>query len=216
MLVTHSRRQFLSMFSLASAASFVRVAAPLAGEPLETTIVRLAYDGTICSPLLVAEELLATEGFAEVRFVNMADVRFVNTIGAPRALANAGLDFKLIAPWDLATLVDGGEPLTALGGIHIGCFELFAKEGIRSIADLKGKSVGRKAAFPSLLYLMAAHVGLDPKQDVHWVVDPVQKPMELFAEGKIDAFLGFPPEPQELRARDVGHVILNTVMDPPW
>src|SRR5262245_390829 len=72
MLVTHSRRQFLSMFSLASAASFVRVAAPLAGEPLETTIVRLAYDGTICSPLLVAEELLATEGFAEVRFVNMA------------------------------------------------------------------------------------------------------------------------------------------------
>ena len=28
--------------------------------------------------------------------------------------------------------------------------------------------------------------------------------MELFAEGKIDAFLGFPPEPQELRARKIG------------
>jgi hypothetical protein len=35
----------------------------------------------------------------------------------------------------------------------------------------------------------------------------------LFAEGKTDAFLGFPPEPQELRARGFSRVILNTVMD---
>ena len=40
--------------------------------------------------------------------------------------------------------------------------------------------------------------------------------MELFAEGKIDAFLGFPPEPQELRARKIGHVILNSAVDRPW
>ena len=35
--------------------------------------------------------------------------------------------------------------LTVLAGVHVGCFELFAREGIRSIADLKGKSVGLKA-----------------------------------------------------------------------
>ena len=29
-------------------------------------------------------------------------------------------------------------------------------------------------------------------------------------------FLGFPPEPQELRARKIGHVILNTTTDKPW
>ena len=40
--------------------------------------------------------------------------------------------------------------------------------------------------------------------------------MELFAEGKIDAFLGFPPEPQELRARKIGHVIVNSSIDRPW
>ena len=40
--------------------------------------------------------------------------------------------------------------------------------------------------------------------------------MELFAEGKIDAFLGFPPEPQELRARNVGRVIVNSAIDRPW
>ena len=41
-------------------------------------------------------------------------------------------------------------------------------------------------------------------------------PLELFVQGKIDAFLGFPPEPQELRARHAGHVILNTTTDRPW
>jgi hypothetical protein len=29
--------------------------------------------------------------------------------------------------------------------------------------------------------------------------------------GKIDAFLGFPPEPQELRAKGFGHEILTRV-----
>ena len=41
-------------------------------------------------------------------------------------------------------------------------------------------------------------------------------PMELFAAGKVDAFLGFPPEPQELRARKIGRVILNMTTDKPW
>src|SRR5690348_15762511 len=63
---------------------------------------------------------------------------------------------------------------------------------------------------------MAAQVGLDPEKDFRWVIDPKVKPLDLFAEGKIDAFLGFPPEPQELRARHAGHVILDTTVDRPW
>jgi NitT/TauT family transport system substrate-binding protein len=68
---------------------------------------------------------------------------------------------------------------------------------------------------------MAANVGLDPHKDIEWVegaaVNPFGLfPLELFAEGKVDAFLAFPPEPQELRARNVGHVILNTTTDRPW
>src|SRR5262249_13759997 len=36
-------------------------------------------------------------------------------------------------------------------------------------------------------------------------------------EGKIDAFLGFPPDPQELRARNIGRVIVNSsTNDSPW
>jgi NitT/TauT family transport system substrate-binding protein len=81
-----------------------------------------------------------------------------------------------------------------------------------SITELKGKSV--TADSPLLLSLMAAQVGLDPANDIHWVrTDPSIKPMEPFAEGKVDAFLGFPPAPQELRARHIGHVIVSTAAD---
>jgi NitT/TauT family transport system substrate-binding protein len=48
------------------------------------------------------------------------------------------------------------------------------------------------------------------------VVNPHNTLLERFAAGKIDAFLAFPPEPQELRARKMGRVILNTATDTPW
>jgi len=38
--------------------------------------------------------------------------------------------------------------------------------------------------------MMAAAVGLDRK-DIDWVADPALRPLDLFADGKIDAFLGF-------------------------
>ena len=46
----------------------------------------------------------------------------------------------------LGVAMDAGEPITVLAGVHVGCFELFAREGIRSITDLKGKSVRLKYA----------------------------------------------------------------------
>ena len=66
------------------------------------------------------------------------------------------------------------------------------------------------------LSIIAKYVGLDPNEDIEWVVPLSGNAMELFAEGKTDAFLGFPPEPQKLRARKVGRVILSTATDNPW
>jgi len=40
--------------------------------------------------------------------------------------------------------------------------------------------------------------------------------MDLFTSGKVDAFLGFPPDPQELRAQHIGRVIVNSAVDRPW
>ena len=83
-------------------------------------------------------------------------------------------------------------PIVVLAGINVGCFELFAKEGIRHIADLKGKTIGLRVTPVGVLTLMAAEVGLDPAKDIRWVTgaDRAADPLELFVQGKIDAFLG--------------------------
>jgi NitT/TauT family transport system substrate-binding protein len=40
--------------------------------------------------------------------------------------------------------------------------------------------------------------------------------MRLFTEGSADSFLAFPPHPQELREKKIGHVIIDTAVDRPW
>src|SRR5215831_8950927 len=216
MWTTRTRRQFLSTLSSAGAAGLIGAHNSLAQEgPPETTTVRLAKIAGICiAPQYVADELLRAEGFTDIRFV-------ATDAGVPAAmsLARGEVDFTANFAPALVIPIDAGEPITIVGGEHIGCFELFAKEGIRSIPDLKGKSVGVQGSGSSqytFLSSMAAHVGLNPAKDINWVTSSSPKPMELFAEGKIDAFLGFPPEPQELRVRKIGHVIFSIAVDRPW
>jgi NitT/TauT family transport system substrate-binding protein len=114
--------------------------------------------------------------------------------------------------------MDAGARITVLAGIHTGCWELFGNESVRSLRDLKGKKVAapQKSSREAFVAAMVASVGLDPAKDIIWINHEPRVSIELFAEGKIDAFMGFAPEPQELRARGIGHVILNTLTDRPW
>jgi NitT/TauT family transport system substrate-binding protein len=64
---------------------------------------------------------------------------------AALALARGEIDFTTNFSPPLIIAVDAGEPITIIAGQHVGCFELFAREGIRSIPDLKGKTVGVQA-----------------------------------------------------------------------
>jgi len=214
MTMTQTRRRLLTTVSIAGGAALLGApTAPAAEGPLETTTVRLLKNPAICvAPLYVAEELLRAEGFTDIRFVEVPIPAEI-----PTALVAGKVDFTPgFAAHHVAAIDAGGTNYTLLAGVHAGCFELFAQEGIRGIADLKGKSVGLELAMPALLRLMAAHVGLDPDRDIRWVTDPKLKPLDLFVGGKIDAFLGFPPEPQILRARNAGHVIVDTAVDRPW
>jgi NitT/TauT family transport system substrate-binding protein len=212
-MVKQTRRRFLATLALAGAAGVLRAPGALAAEgPLETTSVRLVNDHSICiAPEYVADELLRAEGFT--------DIRYVEAPGSLQydAFLRGELDFTNFLGASIP-LIEAGAPIVVLAGINIGCFELFAREGIRHIADLKGRKIGLSTAPVDLLRLMAAEVGLDLVKDIRWVTasDGGADPLELFAQGKIEAFLGFPPEPQELRARRIGHVILNTTTDRPW
>jgi NitT/TauT family transport system substrate-binding protein len=66
-----SRRRFLTTLSAADAARLARAPRALAAEgALETTSVRLPRTVGICAaPQYVAEELLRTEGFTDIRYV---------------------------------------------------------------------------------------------------------------------------------------------------
>jgi NitT/TauT family transport system substrate-binding protein len=184
-----------------------------AEPPPETTRLRVHHSLSLClAPQYVAEELLRAEGFTEVDYVTYEESGgFYEALTSGRA--DIGNDF---APM-LIMHVDAGDPVTILGGVHVGCFELFGTERVRAIRDLKGKKVAvRGLGSPPHVFLasMVAYVGLDPGQDINWVVHPPAEAMGLLAEGKIDALIAFPP--QELRAKRIGRVVVSSALDRPW
>jgi NitT/TauT family transport system substrate-binding protein len=149
-------------------------------------------------------------------------VHYVETVagaGVTKALASseAHISLNFAAPFIIR--VDVADPVVILAGVHNGCFELFGTERVRAIRDLKGKTVavldlgGVEHVF---LASMAAYVGLDPQKDIHWVMHPRAEAVRLLTDGQIDALLISPPGAQELRAKQIGHVIVNTSVDRPW
>lgn len=215
MSTVQARRLFLATASAAGAAAFLGTPRALpAKDAPEIPRVRFLNSPVICiAPQDIAGDLLRAEGFTDIRYV------VTPRLGSGDYLVRGEVDFSLETPWTLVTMIDAGEPITVLAGIMVGCYELFGNEGVHSIAGLKGKSLGTQGAGSTRLglpTLLAASVGLDPAKDIDWVTDPARQPLDLFMRGKIDAFLGFPPEPQELRARQIGRVIVNTAVDHPW
>ena len=224
MHIMQSRRHFLARASLAAAAGSLGPRVSLAAEPPpEITTIRLAFaPGYAClAPHHLAEAMLRAEGFTDVQFVTPS-----GAYGVIESVVAGIVDFEIESAPALVSAVDSGEPVTTLAGVHPGCYELFAHEPIRTIADLRGKRVAVDflGSGPHMyLAVMLAQVGLDPAADVDWAVNPLDSAMsgetssmQRFIAGDVDAYLAFAPEPQELRGRKIGRVILNTATDKPW
>ena len=212
----YNRRQFAISLAAAGAMGLLSTGPAFSAEPPpETKTIRLKKSFAICfAPYYVVEAFLRAEGFEDIQYVEAE-----HTAMSASMMDTGKLDFDLDFAGQLVHDLDNDRQIVALGGIHVGCYELFASEPIRTISDLKGKRVGiNDFHWGEHLYIsiMAAYVGLDPKSDIDWVTRKAGSPLELFVEGKTDAFLGFPPEPQMLRARGHSRVILNTVLDHPW
>ena len=187
-----------------------------AEPPPETTHIRLTKGtaGICTAPQWVAEELLRSEGFSEVQYIEK-----YRPIETYKALASGELQISFGFGAKFLTMVDEGEPIVFLAGGHVGCFELFGTDRVRAIRDLKGKTVAvLELGGVEHLFLasMVAYVGIDPRQDINWVTHPSDEAIRLLAEDKIDAYLAFPPGVQELRARKIGHVVVNSSEDRPW
>jgi NitT/TauT family transport system substrate-binding protein len=214
--VAADRRRFLTQASAVGIASIFGVTPGARAEPPpETTTIRFdKFDVSCIAPQFVADSLLRAEGFTNVQYI-----RFGGSEAESDLVGENKVDMNLYAVGPLITSLDAGSPIVVLGGVRLGCYELFGTERVRSIRDLKGKAVpvevlgGPKHV---LLSSMAAYVGLDPRKDIRWVIASSADAQKMFAEGKVDAFLGFPPEPQQLRAKKIGRVIVNTATDKPW
>jgi NitT/TauT family transport system substrate-binding protein len=212
MQIIQNRRCFMAGLSATAAGLVGLSTAPRAEPAPETTTIRIpAVPGACTAPLYLAKELLHEEGFAEVHYVPTSYI-------SAGMLADGDLDISMEAPVDYLPLLDVDRPLIVLGGVHVGCMELRANETIKSLADLQGKRIGISgigAADHLLVGAMASYVGLNPAE-IDWVADPSVSQVELFKAGKVDAFIGFPPDPKQPCPRNVGHVVVNIAHDRPW
>ena len=130
MTMLQTRRRFLINLALAGAAGLTHKPALLAAEgSLETTTIRLAKNSGICiAPQYAAEELLRAEGFTEIHYIE------TQAEATSEAIARSDVDFSMAHASYWVPAIDAGKPVILLAGVHVGCFELFAREGIRGVA----------------------------------------------------------------------------------
>jgi NitT/TauT family transport system substrate-binding protein len=211
-----SRRDFAGTLAAAGTSALIGVrSTPAGAEPLpETKRIRLCNRPSICeAPVYVAEELLRGEGFTEITYAKKDEHKVYD------ALATGDIDIGSVFGPPMILRMDAGDPIVFLGGVHVGCAELVVSERIRTTRDLKGKTVAIEAprdAGHALTAIIAAHVGLKPEKDIVWAPHAYKDWLQLFADGKIDAFLPGPPMVQEARARKIGRTLVNLLTDRPW
>jgi NitT/TauT family transport system substrate-binding protein len=225
-----SRRNFLRTIAVGGGAGMMGAAVrPAGAEPSpETSKLRLLRTGSICwAPQYLAEELLHAEGFAEVTYVDMP------TGAVSRRLASGEADLSMNFVGPNIIRVDAGDPVVFLAGVHVGCFEVFGSDRIQRIRDLRGRTFAvssLNSAEHIFFATVAGYVGLDPRREIRWITPDGEfaepgaprgrygneDSGRLFREGKADGFLGFPPQPQELRAQKTGRVLVNSAVDRPW
>jgi NitT/TauT family transport system substrate-binding protein len=210
------RREFLTRSAVAGAAGLLGVTPRVAAEPPpETSTIRLyKFPGICLAPQYIAEELLRAEGFTEVQYLTFPE--------GPRGLAERiGAGALDLTQWYVVPFIaeiDQGTGVVVLGGVHTGCQKLVGTEAITTIRDLKGTAIAAPAVSPTTSYLVAmlASVGLDHRRDVRFVDHSFLDAVHLLADGKIDALMATPPFSQELRAKKIGRVVVDTATDRPW
>ncbi len=209
-----SRRDVLGTLAGTAALIGLGPARAESQAPAETTTIKLNQIPGICvAPQYVAAELLRSEGFSDVRYEKFG------TAGIYKALASGEVDLSMAFVAPFVTQLDTSDAIVLLGGVHVGCFELFGTERVRTIRDLKGRTVAvPEIGSPHHVFLasMAAHVGLDASRDINLVIHPADESIRLLEVKKIDALMAFPPDAQDLRARKIGHVVVSSGLDRPW
>jgi NitT/TauT family transport system substrate-binding protein len=215
-----SRREFIGGLALTGAAVVLGLrpgpGAAAVEPPPETTRLRIFGSDPACyAPVYVAEPLLYKEGFTDVQYVfgPQTEIAKLSREGAVDLTPGFSASMML-------RLEEQQYPVKILSGLHVGCYALVGSKRVNSVRDLKGKTVwagGLKNNGPHIFFsTIVAYVGLDPRTDINYIWINKDEAMRLFREGKIDAFITFPPWPQDLIDQGIGHILIDTNIDKPW
>ncbi|MBI5075783.1 MAG: ABC transporter substrate-binding protein [Nitrospirae bacterium] len=215
-----SRREFLGGLALTGAAAALGWR-PEAGTaavepPPETKTLRFHRGMPACwAPIYVAEPLLREEGFTDIQYVFGHQTEVGKMFGEGKFDLNVGFSAKT-----MYNLEHQPYPLKFLSGLHAGCYALIGSTRTRSVRDLKGRTVWAGAIEndgPHLFFSsIVSYVGLDPRTDVNYIWVDKDEAIRLFRNGKIDAFMSFPPGAHELMREGIGHLLIDTNVDKPW
>lgn len=180
--------------------------------PPETKLIRLA-PGPCDAPLFAAERFLQEEGFTDIQLTGS---------GGVAGLVDGKADLAAIFMPTLATAVDAGSPVVSLGGLHVGCAEVWAPPGVATLKDVRGRTVVVRSKAPadlaySFLAIGLKNAGMDPSE-VNFVVQADADLTKLFLEGKSDllflattAAFAF-----KTNTANKGRLVLDQAMEAPW
>jgi NitT/TauT family transport system substrate-binding protein len=190
-------------------------AAAAKDPPPETTTIRLVNIPPVSciAAQTMAEPFLREEGFTDIQYPKLP----VGTLAA--SLATGEIDFTMGYAAMMSLRIDAGDPIVMLGGIHVGCWQVFGSAGIKSMRDFKGKTVaisGPTGPDGVFMAMTLANVGLDLRQDVQLVNAKAAEAAQLLSSGQVDGVVAFPPASQALRAKGIGQVVLDSMTDRPW
>lgn len=188
------------------------LAAPVPLPAPETTTIRIA-----CAPcdaqIMIAERYLKQEGFTNIE---------ITDVNAISALASGRIDMGTMFPHNLANMVQAGQRVVALVGLHPGCAEIWAQPDIASLRDLRGKTIvvpvktlaSSAYTYPAIVLRQA---GVNPA-DVNFVVQAGANPVALYLEGKNDVVFVATTGAVALAVNPAnkGHRVHDMMKDDPW
>ena len=158
--------------------------------PPETPTIRLGKSVIACyAAQALASGYLREEGFTDVQYL---DVGLQESFPA---LAQGAIDMHMYPAPLAAWRVDAGDPIVMLSGVQVGCFYVYASDAVRSMSDLKGRTVataGPGVPDHVVLGALLANVGIDIRKDVTVATGQPPETAALLARGEVDAIWTIP------------------------
>ena len=126
----------------------------------------------------------------------------------------------------LVAMASGKFDYYVVAGEHSGCRQIVCpvNSSIHTVADLKGKRIGRWPFYDPLLWEMLIEPSRPGTAPVQWINSPVNPPdlnEELewvkreFAAERIDAYTGPDPVPEILKADSIARLVASNTWTPP-